>query len=153
VVAGVIAATAVVAIRTAVASQQQPAPVAVSADGEAAMPASPEVEQTWGIRVTGVQLAAARGLALLRYQVLDNAKTVKLHAPDNSGIPEIWAEDAAGHLDTVTMGHRHYYGGGLVDGRTFALLYGNAHGALSPGMRVTIKFPDGLELAHVPVLT
>lgn len=116
-------------------------------------PSSPQIEQTWGIRIVGVQVAASRGLVLLRYQVLDEDKGGRLHDQDNTGVPEIWSEDSAGHINTVVMGHNHYYGDGLVDGRTFVMIYGNAGRLLDAGEYVTIRMADGLELSHVLVQT
>ncbi len=121
--------------------------------GPALTPAAPQIESTWGIRISGIQVAAARGLVLMRYQVLDEGLSGKLHVADNSGVPELYSEDADGSVTTVAMGHNHYYGNGLVLGRTFVIIYGNAGGLLKAGDHVTVRMPDGLELNHVLVQT
>jgi hypothetical protein len=89
----------------------------------------------------------------MRYQVLDESRSQRLHADDNVGVPELWSEDADGHVATVVMGHNHYYGNGQVDGRTFVMIYGNAGGLLRAGDHVTVRMADGLELPHVLVQT
>jgi hypothetical protein len=116
-------------------------------------PSSPAIEQAWGIRIIGAQVAAAGGLVLLRYQVLDDSVGGPLHATDNSGVPEIWSEDEQGHVSTVVMGHNHYYGNGQVDGRTFVMIYGNSQGLLSAGDLVMVRMADGLELTHLLMQT
>jgi hypothetical protein len=165
-VVAILAAGAVLTVRWTAATDAGPPPAQAVAPGTAGAadeaapagtlyvpPASPQIEQTWGIRVVGVQVAASRGLVLLRYQVLDESKSQRLHDSDNTGVPELWSEDQDGHVDTVVMGHNHYYGNGLVDGRTFVMIYGNAGGLMDSGEYVTVRMADGLELGHVLVQT
>src|SRR6478672_235826 len=48
----------------------------------ATMPVSPQIEATYGVRFTGVDVTAGGGMIQIRYQVLDSAKTEAIHGTD-----------------------------------------------------------------------
>jgi hypothetical protein len=117
-------------------------------------PASPRIEQDWGIRFTVVQLLADNGLVELRYQVLDNTKANRLHADSTSldNLPTIYVEGTDKVVKSKSLlFHIHHEWEQGSDGRSYSIVYGNAGGVIYPRALVTISLPDGLKLQHVPV--
>lgn len=118
------------------------------------MPASAQIEDRWGIRITLVQLLADNGLVELRYQVLDNDKANRLHADTSSlaSIPTLRAEGTGLVVKPNSLlFHIHHEWDQGSDGRSYSIVYGNAGGAIQPNGRVTVVMADGLQLQHVPV--
>jgi hypothetical protein len=126
----------------------------LSAPPHAAMPASAQIEQTWGVRFTLVQLLADHGLVEMRYLVVDSTKAARLHADPNSLRDIPWMTiDGTGLAikpQSVMYHFQHGVGSGL-DGHTYSIIYGNANNAVLARSLVTIHMSDGLELQHVPV--
>ena len=120
----------------------------------ATMPASPQIEDQWGIRFTQVQLMGANGLVELRYQVLDSTKANRLHADSKSLdiIPTIRVEGSGTVVTSRSlMFHIHNDWTQNLDGKIYSIIYGNPGGSIYTGGLVTIRMMDGLELPHVPV--
>jgi hypothetical protein len=110
------------------------------------IPLSPEIEERFGVRITGLHLVARHGLVDLRYRVLDAGKAKNFgHYTETS--PLITAEDSGKNVEVTIMGlHNHR----VETGRTYYVLYRNTADALDPGSLVTIQLGD-LVLEHVPV--
>jgi hypothetical protein len=110
------------------------------------IPISPEIEERFGVRFTGLHLVAKNGLVDLRYRVLDAGKAKNFgHYTETS--PLIIAEDSGKTVEVTIMGlHNHR----VETGRTYYVLYRNTGDALEPGSLVTIQLGD-LSLKHVPV--
>ncbi len=119
-----------------------------------AMPASPRIEEKWGIRFIEAQLLADSGLIELRYQVLDNSKAGRLH-DDSSSLANIpWIEvEGTGRrvLSNSLLFHVHHEYDSGSEGRAYSIVYGNSGGVVGPRALVSIHMPDGLVLRHVPV--
>ena len=120
-----------------------PAPVAASA-----MPTSAEIESTYGVRFTGVDVTAGGGMIQVRYQVIDSAKTEAIHGTELA--PYVVDSHGTKYADPGMVGHSHV-GKTLAAGRTDYILLANAMGGVQHGSTVTIKVGD-LELRGVPVL-
>jgi hypothetical protein len=125
-----------------------------SAPAHAAMPTNAQIEQTWGVRMTLVQLMADHGLVEMRYLVVDSVKAARLHADPTSLNDIPWFKvEGSGKLiksQSVMFHFQHGVGNGL-EGHTYSIIYGNAGNAVHPHSFVTIVMPDNLELKHVPV--
>ena len=120
----------------------------------APMPASPQIEDAWGIRITLVQLLADNGLVELRYQVLDVAKANRLHADATSltVIPTMRIEGTNQAVRTNSlMFHIHNDWTSTLDGKVYSIIYGNPAGGVYKNGLVTVIMADGLELRHIPV--
>jgi hypothetical protein len=154
----VVAALAATGVRTGVglfqSYQAQRAHAEARQAAHMPIPINPQIEQTWGIRVTLVQLLADHGLVEMRYLVVDSTKATRLHADANSlsNIPWLNVEGSrvAIKSQSVMFHFQHGVGQGL-DGRTYSIIYGNANNAIHPDTFVTVVMPDGLQLQHVPV--
>jgi hypothetical protein len=119
-----------------------------------AMPASPQIEDLWGIRFTQVQLMGDNGLVEVRYQVLDATKAGRLHADSTSlsVIPSLRVEGSNLHITSRSlMFHIHNDWTQNLDGKVYSIIYGNPGGSIYRNGLVTIVMADGLELRHVPV--
>ncbi len=114
-------------------------------------PASPEVEQAWGIRLTGIYLLADGGLVGLRYEVINEETAHRLHANGGKELPTLTVEDKSGEISSNSVIMHAHYGDGQVNGKTFTILYGNANGLIHTGDRVTVTMTDGLQIQHVLV--
>jgi hypothetical protein len=118
------------------------------------MPASSQIEDVWGIRVTLVQLLGANGLVELRYQVLDVAKANRLHA-DATSLTVIPIMKVEGTNTVVRpnslMFHIHNDWTSTLDGKSYSIIYGNPAGIVYKNGLVTVVMADGLELRHIPV--
>ena len=110
------------------------------------IPISPEIEERFGVRFTGLYLVAKHGLVDLRYRVLDAGKAKNFgHYTETS--PLIISEESSEKIEVTIMGlHNHR----VETGRTYYVLYRNTADALDPGSLVTIQIGD-LSLEHVPV--
>ena len=120
----------------------------------APMPTSPQIEQDWGIRFTVVQLLADNGLVELRYEIIDGNKANRIHADSSSllNIPTIYLEGTGSVIKSNSLLlHYHHDWNQASEGTVHSIVYGNAGGVLYPRALVTIAFPDGLKLQHVPV--
>jgi hypothetical protein len=120
----------------------------------APMPASSQIEDVWGIRITLVQLLASNGLVELRYQVLDVAKANRLHA-DATSLTVIPTMRVEGMNQVVRpnslMFHIHNDWTATLDGKVYSIIYGNPAGIVYRGGLITVVMADGLELRHIPV--
>ena len=114
-------------------------------------PSSPEVEQAWGIRLTGIYLLADGGLVGLRYEVIDDQTSHRLHANGGRVLPTLTVENRSGEISSNSVMMHAHYGDGQVNGKTFTILYGNANGLVHTGDRVTVTMNDGLQIQHVLV--
>lgn len=120
----------------------------------APMPSSSQIEATWGIRITLVQLMADNGLVELRYQVLDVDKANRLHADATSleVIPTMRVEGTNQVVRTNSlMFHIHNDWSATLDGKAYSIIYGNPAGTVYKNGLVTVVMADGLELRHIPV--
>jgi hypothetical protein len=111
------------------------------------MPANPDIEARWGIRVTQVGVIADGGLIDVRFLVLDADRALELMS-DPANLPVI--VDARSGLvvrSAAMMGNGHHQ---LPEGRTSFLLYRNTRGAIKSGSLVALRFGE-LRLDHVPV--
>jgi hypothetical protein len=125
------------------------------------LPSSPAIESDWGIRFTAVLLEADRGMVDLRYQVVDPAKSGRIHGGKGgvdpvaqlANLPTILLESGRGKLTpTSAMMHfEHFHFQTELVGNTYSLLYGNSGGLLHLGDKITIHMSDGEQLAHVVV--
>lgn len=124
-------------------NRHQAAQLALPAGG---IPGHPEIEERFGVRVTGIHLLARHGLVDLRYRVVDAGKAKNFgHYTETS--PLLIAEDSGRKVEVTIMGlHNHR----VETGRVYYILYRNTADALDPGSRVTVKIGD-LSLRHVPV--
>jgi hypothetical protein len=118
------------------------------------MPASSQIEDVWGIRITLVQLLGDNGLVELRYQVLDVGKANRLHA-DATSLTVIPTLHVEGTNQTVRpnslMFHIHNDWTATLDGKVYSIIYGNPAGIVYKNGLVTVAMADGLELRHIPV--
>jgi hypothetical protein len=126
------------------------------------IPSNPAVEQAWGIRFTAVLIEADRGMLDLRYQVVDPAKSGRIHGGKGGSIdpkaqlenlPTLVLESTGKKLkpSSAMMHFEHFHFQTELLGSTYSLLYGNAAGLLHVGDKITIELADGLQLRHVVV--
>jgi len=114
----------------------------------ATMPVSAEIEATYGVRFTGVDVTAGGGMIQIRYQVLDSAKTEAIHGSDLA--PIVVDSHGVEYKDPGMAGHSHV-GKAQAAGTTDYILLANAKGGVRAGSIVTIKVGE-LALTNVPVL-
>jgi len=126
------------------------------------LPASPAIASGWGIRFTGFFLEADRGLIDLRYQVVDPAKSARIHGgsalnpdPDAAlkALP-VFIDEANGKQilpESAMLHFEHFHFQTELIGNTYSIIYGNTGGLLHVGDKVTIKMNDGTQLRHVVV--
>jgi hypothetical protein len=114
--------------------------------GISGVPLSPEIEQQFGVRITGLRLIGRGGLVDLRYRVIDAGKAKNFgHYTETS--PLIIAEDSGKLVEVTIMGlHNHR----VESGRTYYIMYRNTANALQPGSLVTVQIGDQ-RLEHLPV--
>jgi hypothetical protein len=125
------------------------------------LPASPAIESGWGIRFTAILLEADRGMVDVRYQVVDPAKSGRIHGgkagvdpkAQLANLPTILLESGHGKLtpSSAMMHFEHFHFQTELLGNTYSLLYGNSGGLLHLGDKVTIQMSDGVHLDHVVV--
>jgi len=114
----------------------------------ATMPVSAQIEATYGVRFTGVDVTAGGGMIQIRYQVLDSAKTEAIHGTDLA--PFVVDGNGVEYKDPGMVGHSHV-GKAQAAGTTDYILLANAKGGVRNGSVVTIRVGD-LALTNVPVL-
>jgi hypothetical protein len=109
------------------------------------VPTSPQIEEKWGIRVSQIGVTADGGMVDFRFVVVDPNKALELMSkPDN--LPILAAEDSGIYVNSAAiMSTRH----DLNAGTTYFLLFRNTQGAIKPGTKVSVLFPDELKLQHV----
>jgi hypothetical protein len=127
----------------------KPAPVVPA--GPTKMPTSAAIESQWGIRFTDVVLLADGGLIEMRYQVLDPAKSARIHSGTLKDLPVIKVEESGKVISSQSLMFHFHHGDTNAQGRTYSILYGNAGGAIHFHSRVTIQLADGLQLQHILV--
>jgi hypothetical protein len=125
------------------------------------LPSNPAIEAGWGIRFTAVLLEADRGMLDVRYQVVDPAKSGRIHGGKSgvdpkaqvANLPTMILESGHGRLtpSSAMMHFEHFHFQTELVGNTYSLLYGNSGGLLHLGDKVTIQLADGLQLPHVVV--
>jgi len=110
------------------------------------VPLSPEIEEQFGVRFTGLHLLGRDGLVDLRYRVIDAGKAKNFgHYTETS--PLLIAEDSGKLIEVTILGlHNHR----VEAGRIYYIMYRNTGGALRKGSLVTIQLGDQ-RLEHVPV--
>jgi hypothetical protein len=120
-----------------------------------AIPASPQIEQSWGIRVVDVITLADGGLIELRYQVVDPSRGSRIHAggSETASLPVLVDETRGKTLTAKSAMFHFHHGQTAVNGRTYSIVYGNSRGLIHVGDLVTIRMSDGLQLRHVHVVT
>ena len=115
-----------------------PAPAPASPAAPGALPASPAIEQRYGVRINMVGVTADGGLLDLRFTVLDSDKAMAMHQ-DLSIQPYIIDELTGAKIDSSpTMSHKHQLNVGL----TYFELYRNPKGVVQPGRLVTVVVGD-----------
>lgn len=116
------------------------------------VPLSAAVEATWGLRFTDVIVVADNGGVELRYQVLDEGKSAKIHqgTGTNNQLPTMQVE-ASGAKITPSSVLMHFHHGDPTAGRSYSIIYGNAGGAVRRGDFITLTMKDGLTIKHVQV--
>ena len=141
------------------------APSAVTSSGPARfvpLPTSAAIASDWGIRFTGFFLMADRGLIDLRYQVVNPAVSARIHGgsatnPDpNAALKAlpVFIDEANGKVilpDSAMLHFEHFHFQTELMGNTYSVIYGNTHGLLHVGDKVSIKMEDGTELKHITV--
>jgi len=156
-----LAATAILTMRMARTPRPTTA-VATDAAHFVPVPRSAAIEMAWGIRFTDMILGADGGIVDVRYEVVDPAKSGRIHGgstanPDPQeavkNLPVFVDEtDGARVLPTSAMMHfEHFHFQTEQLGNTYSIIYGNAGGALHVGDKVTVLMTDGLKLQHVVV--
>ena len=107
------------------------------------MPASPEIEEKFGVRFSLLAVTADGGMIELRYRVIDEGRAANFgHYSETA--PMLIAEDTGQVVDVTIMGlHNHR----VEPGRQYYVLYRNTGGAIESGRPVTIALGD-LKLEH-----
>jgi hypothetical protein len=124
------------------------------------LPQSPAIAAAWGIRFTGLFMEADRGLIDLRYQVVDPAKSGRIHGgaatnPDPNAavkaLPTFIDENNGKKIypTSAMLAFEHFHFQTELLGNTYSIIYGNSGGAVHVGDTVTIVMADGLQLHHV----
>jgi hypothetical protein len=110
---------------------------------ENGIPISPEIEDRFGVRFTGLHVLARGGLVDLRYRVIDAGKAKSFgHYTETS--PLLIDEESGRTIEVTIMGlHNHR----VETGRIYYILFRNTGDILHSGDRVTIQVDD-LALEH-----
>jgi hypothetical protein len=128
-----------------------PRPVASRA---AAVPENPRLETDWGVKFTRIVMLADNGLLEVRYQVVNPAKSARLHTGgDIQNLPTLIDETRGTRVQPHSLMLHFHHAQTATAGATYSILYGNSGGALHVGDKVTIRMTDGLTLRHVVVST
>ncbi len=109
-----------------------------------AMPSSPEIEATYGIRPVLVALTDASGLVDFRFQVLDPDKAGVMHGSFDTLPHFVTASGKEIRLSRIPTHHN------FLVGRTYYMLFANANNAVKPGDTVTLVMGD-IRLENIPV--
>src|SRR6476620_4679953 len=111
------------------------------------VPTSPEIEATWGVRITHVAVTADGGLIEMRFLVLDSDRALAMMR-DVANVPVLRVEGTGVTIRSAAlMTAKH----AVAAGRTGFMLYRNTKGAIKSGTAVTVVFGK-LELQHVLAL-
>ncbi|NWJ46030.1 MAG: hypothetical protein HXX08_09150 [Chloroflexi bacterium] len=123
-------------------NQQSPKPTQTNVPP---MPTNPQIEEKWGIRVTQIGVTADGGMVDFRFMVIDPEKALNMMSvPDN--LPILAAEDSGIYVNSAAiMSTRH----DLNAGGIYFMLFRNTQGAIKPGGKVVVLFPDEQKLEHV----
>ena len=152
VVALTVCVTAILGARVEWDHHQPPPAVISVAHPAQAVPASPAVEASWGLRFTDVIVLADNGGVELRYQVIDDSKAARIHQGNatSNQLPSL-VVDGTNHTVTPSDVLMHFHHGDATAGRTYSIIYGNAGGAVRAGQYVTIVMKDGQKIRHIQV--
>jgi hypothetical protein len=110
-----------------------------------ALPAVPEVQTAYGIRVEGLRLSAAGSMLDFRYRVLDATKAAPLL---NGKIQPYLIDEAHGAKlgvpDTPVLGRirQTSRNNNIVENRTYFVMFGNPGKAVRSGDRVSLLLGD-----------
>jgi hypothetical protein len=118
------------------------------------VPISQAVEDKWGVRFTNALVEASGGVIELRYEIVDAVKAGKLHLADPKttqalNMPSVIVESTGAVVKPASLMFHFHHGPTESEGRTYSIIYGNAGGAIKPGVKTTIKMSDGLKIEHV----
>ena len=134
VVVGLLAIGGVLLVRGwrpfATPAAQNPAPIA------AGMPASAQVEDSYGVRLASVAVTAGNGMVQIRYQVLDPLKAEAMH--DDKTSPVLVRADGTVFDAPGIPGHAHSKNAPDA-GRAGYVLLANTKGGVRPGMVVSVR--------------
>jgi hypothetical protein len=111
----------------------------------APVPANPQIEAKYGVRVTQVASTADGGMVDFRFIVLDPDKALAW-MNDVTQYPIMRAEDTGAMI--VSTADMSMVGHSLNSGQTYFLLYRNTGGSVTPGTPVTVMFGD-LQINHI----
>ena len=110
-----------------------------------ALPAVPEVQTAYGIRVEGLRLSAAGSMLDFRYRVLDATKAAPLL---NGKIQPYLIDEVHGAKlgvpDTPVLGRirQTSRNNNIVENRTYFVMFGNPGKAVQSGDRVSLLLGD-----------
>ena len=120
----------------------------------AAIAENPKLEADWGVKFTRIVMLADNGLLEVRYQVVNPAKSARLHTGgDVQNLPTLVDETRGTRVQPHSLMLHFHHAQTATAGATYSILYGNSAGALHVGDKVTIRMTDGLTLRHVVVST
>ncbi len=109
------------------------------------IPTSPAIEAKWGIRISQIGVTADGGMVDFRFVVIDPDKALELMSKADN-LPILAAEDSNVYVNSAAlMSTRH----ALNPGTTYFMLFRNTKGAVKPGTKVSVLFPDELKLEHI----
>ena len=155
--------TAVVVFSVRIASQPGATKIVNAAPARfVPVPQSPAIAAAWGIQFTGFFMEADGGLIDLRYEVVNPAKSGRIHGGDPTNpdpnaavkaLPTFIDEnDGRKVYPTSAMLHfEHFHFQTELLGNTYSIIYGNSGGAIHVGDKVTIVMADGIQLHDVVV--
>jgi hypothetical protein len=104
------------------------------------IPPHPQIEERFGVRLTGVYMASKGGMIDMRYRVVDVGKA-KIFGHYTETSPMIIAQDSGKPIEvTVMMLHNHRVEGG----RVYYILFRNTENAVKAGSKVSIQIDDVL---------
>jgi hypothetical protein len=139
-------AVVVLSVALLVARGWRPGEPAVHATASAAVPTSTGLEETFGIRVVGVDLTGSDGMIQVRYQVLDAAKAHAVH--DDATAPVLLAGGTT--LDQPGIAGHGGHKVAVDAGGAGVVLIANSDHAVSRGDVVTLRMGE-LRLDGIPV--
>ncbi len=143
---GVVLAVVVLSSALLVARGWRPGERVARAPASATVPTSTELEETYGIRVVGVDLTGSDGMLQLRYQVLDADKAHAVH--DDATAPAVLAGGRT--LDEPGIAGHGGHKVAVDAGAAGVVLIANTGHAVSLGDIVTVRMGE-LRLDGIPV--
>jgi hypothetical protein len=106
------------------------------------LPSGPAIESAWGIHFTAILLEADRGMVDVRYQVVDPAKSGRIHGgkagvdpkAQLANLPTVILESGRGRLtpSSAMMHFEHFHFQTELLGNTYSLLLWQLGRALAP---------------------